>query len=162
MSRKGLFHHPLPSYTAQSTDSNGRSKMLNLIISKILQLKSYLVLPLLKILHTAIVVLLFKMWSISNCVQCLLRKCNLKRRCKKICKQTKMALHYHQNHFEDRRVLLHDVRDSIYVRSSSINLSGWSMITLIMRDWLYLKFCPLNQGLLSLRAKSCVGVRNKN
>lgn len=141
---------------------------LSISISKILQLKSYLVLPLLKILHTAIVVLLFKMWSISNCVQCiiytlhLLRKCNLKRRCTKICKQTKMALHYHQNHFEDRRVLLHDVRDSIYVHSSSINLSGWSMITLIMTDWLYLKFCPLNQGLLSLRAKSRVGVRNKN
>ena len=37
-----------------------------------------------------------------------------------------------------------------------------SMMTLILRDWWYLMFCPLNQGLLLLRAKNNVEVGSKS
>ena len=73
-------------------------------------------------------------------------------------------LHHHQNRVEDPGVLLHDVRKGIYVHSSSRNRSGLSMMTLILRHWLYLKFCPLNHGPMSSRVKNLVldrGVKTK-
>lgn len=83
---------------------------------------------------------LFKMWSMEDCVQYVVYTSHLLRKC----------------------VLSHDVRESIYLHSSSRNWTGWSIMKLILRVWLYIKFCPLIQGLLSLRAKSPVGARSKN
>ena len=69
----------------------------------------------------------------------------------------KITPHPHQTHVEDRSALLHDVRVSIYVYSSTRNWNGKSMMTLILREELYLRFRPLKQGLLQSRAKSHIG-----
>ena len=170
MSRKGSFFYPLPSHAVQSADWHGWSKMSILIAYlhlKIFLSKPNSELPLWnvfqKVYHTAIVVPLFKMWS--RYVRHTLypsRKCCLASRYTKISKQTKITPHHHQNHVEDHSVLQHDVRESIYVQSSSRTWIGWSIMPLILRDWWYLIFCPLNQGLLLLRAKNCPEVGNNS